>query len=106
MDISLEQRPSFAVAVVDLDADETLLAEGDAMTSISGNVGIETKRMTVGGESEGALGAIAGAVGQMLAGESFLVNHLTAQGTQPRSFCPQHCRETSSPTRLSETRRS
>jgi len=80
MDISLEQRPSFAVAVVDLDADETLLAEGDAMTSMSGNVGIETKRMPVGGEREGALGAIAGAVGQMLGGESFLVNHLTAHG--------------------------
>lgn len=80
MDISIEKRPSFALAVADLSAGETVLAEGDAMVSMSGNVGIETKRMSVGSGDGSTIGKIAGAVGQMLAGESFLVNHLTAQG--------------------------
>lgn len=78
MNITIEKRPSFSVAVVDLDSGETLLAEGDAMTSMSGHVGIDTRTMPVG-SGGGTLGKVAGAVKQMLAGESFLVNHLTAQ---------------------------
>ncbi len=79
MDISIEKGPSFALAVADLAAGETLLAEGDAMTSMSGNVNIDTQRMSSGSDGS-TIGKIAGAVGQMLAGESFLVNHLTARG--------------------------
>ena len=80
MDISIEKKPSFALAVADLAAGETLLAEGDAMVSMSGNVDIDTKRMSVGSGGESTMGKIAGAVGQMLAGEFFFVNHLTARG--------------------------
>lgn len=80
MDISIENDPSFAVAVVGLAAQETVLAEGDAMASMSGTVSIDTKRLSSGSDG-GTMGKIAGAVGQMLAGESFLVNHLTAQGS-------------------------
>jgi uncharacterized protein (TIGR00266 family) len=79
MDVSIENDPSFAVAVVDLAAQETVLAEGDAMTSMSGNVSIDTRRLS-SGSNESTMDKITGAVGQMLAGESFLVNHLTAQG--------------------------
>lgn len=80
MDVSIENDPSFAVAVVDLAAQETMLAEGDAMTSMSGNVSIDTRRLSSGSDG-GTMGKIAGAVGQMLGGESFLVNHLTAQAS-------------------------
>jgi uncharacterized protein (TIGR00266 family) len=82
MDVSIEKGPSFAVAVVDLAADETVLAEGDAMTSMSGNVNIETNRLSAGSEDQSTMGKITSAVGQMMAGESFLVNHLTAQGSE------------------------
>jgi len=80
MDVSIENDPSFAVAAVTLAAQETVLAEGDAMTSMSGNVSIETKRLS-SGSGGSTMGKIAGAVGQMLAGESVLVNHLTAEGS-------------------------
>lgn len=80
MDVSIEKAPSYAIAVVGLATGETVLAEGDAMVSMSGNVSIDTRRLSSGAGSRNTAGKIAGAVGQMLAGESFLVNHLTAEG--------------------------
>jgi len=75
MDIRIDYRPSYALAIVDLQPGETVCAEGGAMVSMSGHVNIDTKKMKV---KKG--GGILGAVKQLLAGESFLINHLTAQG--------------------------
>jgi len=75
MDIELEHRPAYALAVVALEQDETIKAEGGSMVSTSKNVQVTTRTMDV---KKG--GGIMGAVKQMLAGESFLINHLRALG--------------------------
>lgn len=80
MDIDIQHKPSYAIAVVELDADETVLSEGGAMVTTSDNVNVSTTRMDVSQESEGIVGSVVGAAKQMLAGESFLINRLTAKG--------------------------
>jgi len=81
MDIQIETDPSFSLAIVGLESGEPLLAEGDAMVSMSGNVDIDTRRLDVKSGGDSILGQVTSAAKQMLAGESFLVNHLTSTGT-------------------------
>jgi uncharacterized protein (TIGR00266 family) len=80
MEIDIQHGPSYAIAEVTLDRDETLLAEGGSMVTTSENIQLATNRMDVKQGEEGLMGSIVGAAKQMLAGESFLINRLTAEG--------------------------
>ena len=75
MQVEITYRPSYALAVVSLSADESIQAEAGAMVSMSPNVAIETK----------AAGGIMGALRRsVLGGESFFMNtyQAGAQGGQ------------------------
>lgn len=65
MQVEITYRPSYALAVVSLGADESIQAEAGAMVSMSPDVAIETK----------ATGGIMGALRRsVLGGESFFMN--------------------------------
>jgi len=64
-------RPSYSLAIVKLDAGESIRAEGGAMVSMSPNISIQTKAQG------GILKSLARSV---LGGESFFINTLTATG--------------------------
>jgi len=65
MRVEITYRPSYALAVVNLDANESIQAEAGAMVSMSPDVAIETK----------ATGGIMGALRRsVLGGESFFMN--------------------------------
>ncbi len=80
MEIEIQHSPSYAIAEVTLDRDETILAEGGSMVTTSENVQLTTKKMDVQQGEGGLMSSIVGAAKQMLAGESFLINHITAKG--------------------------
>ncbi|MGM0381598.1 MAG: TIGR00266 family protein [bacterium] len=82
MEFKIENDPSFAVAVAKISPGETVLAEADAMVSMSGDVEIETKKMTGKSDEGGLLETVKGAAKRVLAGESFLINHLTAKNSE------------------------
>ncbi len=71
MQIEIIHRPSYAMAVVAMDASETIRAEGGAMLSMSPNMTLETK--TQGGMLKGLKRSLLG-------GESFFMNTYTATG--------------------------
>ena len=65
MQVEITYRPSYALAVVSLDANQSIQAEAGAMVSMSPDVAIETK----------AAGGIMGALRRsVLGGESFFMN--------------------------------
>ena len=65
MQVEITYRPSYALAMVSLDANESIQAEAGAMVSMSPDVAIETK----------ATGGIMGALRRsVLGGESFFMN--------------------------------
>jgi uncharacterized protein (TIGR00266 family) len=75
MQVEITYRPSYALAVVELDPGESVQAEAGAMVSMSPDVGIETKA------KGGLMGALKRSV---LGGESFFMNtyRASAQGGQ------------------------
>ena len=76
MDINVQYRPSFALAIVNLGANESVVAESGAMVSMSSNINIQTSsRQQAGGG--GMLKALKRAA---FGGESFFMNTYTAQG--------------------------
>jgi len=76
MQVNIEYRPSFALAIVGLAANESVTAEAGAMVSMTSNIAIQTAgRAAVGGG--GLLKALKRTV---LGGESFFMNYFTAQG--------------------------
>jgi uncharacterized protein (AIM24 family) len=62
-------RPAYSLAIVNLDPNESILAESGAMVSMSADLGMETKA------SGGFLKSLARAA---LGGESFFMNTFTA----------------------------
>lgn len=82
MRIHIEHQPAYAIARAELEKDETILAEGGSMISTSNNVQVATRRMDVASGGSGVLGSVVSAAKQMLAGESFLVNRLSARGEE------------------------
>jgi len=74
MEIKVEYRPSYALAIVGLGTNESIVAEGGAMVSMSSNMSIKTSR---GAASGGLLKSLKRAV---LGGESFFMNTFTANG--------------------------
>ncbi len=78
MQVNIEYRPSFALAIVKLAAEEAVVAEAGAMVSMSSNVQIKTSsRAADGGKRGGILKSLKRSV---FGGESFFMNTYTAQG--------------------------
>jgi uncharacterized protein (TIGR00266 family) len=71
MKVDIQYRPAYSLAIVDLDAGESVQAESGAMVSMTGNVAIETAM------KGGLLGAVKR---KILGGESLFANTYTAQG--------------------------
>ena len=74
MQIRVEYRPSFALAIVDLAASESVVAEAGAMVSMSSNISIQTSSKAA--SSGGVLKALKRTA---FGGESFFMNTYTAQ---------------------------
>jgi len=72
MDVEITHRPGSAAAHITLGPRQTCTAEGGAMISMSGDMGIET---TTHQRGQGGFGK---ALKRMLTGESFFLNHFTA----------------------------
>ena len=88
MQIDVQHAPSYALAVVHLGADETVVAEGGAMVSMDRHVRIQT---SAGGKGRGALAGLARGVKRMLAGETFFQNRFQAEGAPGHiTFAPTH----------------
>ncbi len=71
MKVDILYQPSYALAVVELEAEESVLAEGGAMVSMSDNIEIQT------GMKGGLFGALKRSV---LGGESLFFNTFAARG--------------------------
>jgi uncharacterized protein (TIGR00266 family) len=71
MDVQIEFSPSFALAVIRIPSGGAIKAEAGAMTSMSGDVEIETK-------AQGGL--LKGLKRSVLGGESFFINTFTSSG--------------------------
>lgn len=79
MQIDIQYRPSFALAVVNLAANESVTAEAGSMVSMSANVGIQTTSKAAG--AGGGVGGLLKSLGRTaFGGESFFMNIYTAQG--------------------------
>jgi uncharacterized protein (TIGR00266 family) len=72
MNVTIEHGPGNAEAHIELGGGESVTAEGGAMISMSGDMRIET---TTHKKGQGSIGM---AVGRMLSGEGFFLNHFTA----------------------------
>jgi uncharacterized protein (TIGR00266 family) len=88
MKIEISHRPAYALAVVTLDADEVVVAEGGAMVSMDSHVSIETR---AGKKDQGMLGGLLSGLKRVVAGESFFQNRFTANGEAGSvTFAPTH----------------
>jgi len=88
MQIEVHHRPSYALAEVKLDANETVIAEGGAMVSMDSHISIET---SAGKKGEGKLKGLMKGLKRMMAGESFFQNRYTAVDSPGHvTFAPAH----------------
>ena len=78
MQIEVHHRPSYALAEVKLEADETVRAEGGAMVSMDTHISIETSAS--GEKGGGMMKGLMKGLKRMMAGESFFQNNYTAVG--------------------------
>ncbi len=81
MKIELEAKPSYGMAVIDLDADEEFIAESGAMVGMSGGLEVSTE---INGKGSGGFLAWLKAVGtallrKLLAGETLFVNRFVSK---------------------------
>ncbi|MFT5686769.1 MAG: hypothetical protein ACI8RZ_007726 [Myxococcota bacterium] len=88
MKFEIHHRPSYALAVVDLEAGETVIAEGGALVSRDASISMETR---AGAEKGGGMmkGLMSG-LKRMVAGESFFQNRFTASAPGHVTFAPTH----------------
>ncbi|HCP47742.1 MAG TPA: TIGR00266 family protein [Deltaproteobacteria bacterium] len=88
MEIEIRHAPSYALAIVALSANETVVAEGGAMVSMDRHVQIQT---AAGAQGGGALAGLARGFKRMLAGETFFQNRFTAKDSAGEvTFAPTH----------------
>lgn len=73
MDIKIEHKPAYALAVVSLQPQESIVAENGSMVTMSSNINIETKSSATGG------GGLLGGLKRLVGGESYFNNIFTAQ---------------------------
>lgn len=71
MQVNVEHRPSYALGIIDLAANEAIRAETGAMVSMTSNVQVESGLQG---------GLLKSAMRKVLGGESFFVNTFTAAG--------------------------
>ncbi len=88
MKFEIHHRPSYALAVVDLEVGETVVAEGGALVSRDASISMETR---AGAEKGGGMrkGLLSG-LKRMVAGESFFQNRFTASAPGHVTFAPTH----------------
>lgn len=88
MKFEIHHQPSYALAVVDLEAGETVVAEGGALVSRDASISMETR---AGAEKGGGMmkGLMSG-LKRMVAGESFFQNRFTASAPGHVTFAPTH----------------
>ena len=92
MQIELESKPSYGMAVVTLDAGETITAESGSMVAMTTQVAVDTRFNGTG--SGGILdflqAALVGLARKFLAGETMFVNTFTPNSEpsySPSSIC-------------------
>jgi uncharacterized protein (TIGR00266 family) len=79
MQIDVEARPSYGLAVVQLNQGETFVAESGSMVAMSTGLAVDSKFNGAGSGFVGWLkAALVGIARKFLAGESMFVNHYTA----------------------------
>lgn len=78
MEITIQHRPSYAMAEVKLGQGEAIVSEGGAMVTMSGNVAVETSTMSRGSSGKALLAGIK----RMLTGESFFLNRFYSNDAQ------------------------
>ncbi|HUT55038.1 MAG TPA: TIGR00266 family protein [bacterium] len=76
MQVKIAYQPSYALALVGLAANESVIAESGAMVSMTSNIAIQTS----GRAATGGGGILKALKRSMLGGESFFMNSFTAQG--------------------------
>jgi len=81
MNIDLESRPSYGMAVVHLDKGEKIVSESGAMVAMSTQIAVDTHFNGAGGGGfiDWLKAALAGLARKFLAGETMFVNSFTAQ---------------------------
>lgn len=88
MTIDVEHRPSYALAIVHLEANETVVAEAGAMVSMDAHVHVETAAAAKAG---GMVQGLFAGLKRVVAGESFFQNRYTASGRGGAvTFAPTH----------------
>ena len=75
--IEVRHRPAYALAVVRLDAGETVIGEAGALVSRDAHVQMET---SAGSKDQGLVAGLFSGLKRMVAGESFFQNRFTASG--------------------------
>jgi uncharacterized protein (TIGR00266 family) len=88
MKFEIQHKPSYALAIVHLEAGETVVAEGGALVSRDQHITMETR---AGAEKGGGMmkGLMSG-LKRMVAGESFFQNRFTASQPGHVTFAPTH----------------
>ena len=88
MNIEIKYRPAYALAIVTLDRDEVVVAEGGAMVSMDSHLTMTT---TAAKKEQGVMGALFSGLKRMVAGESFFQNRFTAANAPGTvTFAPAH----------------
>lgn len=77
MRIEVRHRPAYALAVVHLEAGETVVGEAGALVGRDAHVALET---SAGAPKQGLMAGLVSGLKRMVAGESFFQNRYTAQG--------------------------
>jgi uncharacterized protein (TIGR00266 family) len=83
----IQHRPAFALAIVHLDKDETVVAESGAMVSMDPGITVET---SAGTKDQGLVGSLFSGLKRLVAGESFFQNRYTAGAPASITFAPTH----------------
>jgi uncharacterized protein (TIGR00266 family) len=78
MQIEVQHRPAYALALVHLDAGETVVGEAGSMVSMDTHLKLETAAASK--PDQGVMGALFSGLKRMVAGESFFQNRYTAVG--------------------------
>lgn len=89
MQIELASRPSFGMAVVDLEEGEEIIAEAGAMVAMQGGLRSDTRFAGTGSGLFGSLQAVLlGLARKFLAGESMFLNHFRARSRGQLMLAP------------------
>ncbi|GDX80715.1 TIGR00266 family protein [Deltaproteobacteria bacterium] len=87
MRFDIQHRPAYALAIVHLEPNETVIAEGGAMVSMDSHVQMQTSAAAPG---QGLLGGLLSGLKRVVAGESFFQNRFTASAPGQVTFAPVH----------------